>query len=162
MSSALFPGSFDPITNGHVDIVRQAARIFDKVYVVVMTNTSKRYLFTVDERVELVKDALKKQQNVEVLKKPDKLTVQVAHELNVNAIVRGVRNTEDFLYEQQIAAMNQDLAEDVETVVLFTKPQDSFVASSIIKEVAQFNGNIGAFLPEKVAVALKEKLGNGQ
>lgn len=161
MSSALFPGSFDPITNGHVDIVRQAARIFDKVYVVVMTNTTKHYLFTVDERVKLVRDALKKLKNVEVLKKPEELTIQVAHELNINVVIRGVRNTEDFLYEQQIAAMNQDMAKDVETVLLFTKPQNSFVTSSIIKEVALFNGDIDAFLPEKAAAALKKKLGNG-
>lgn len=159
MSYALFPGSFDPITNGHVDVIKKAVKIFDKVAVVVMTNSSKHYLFSADERIQLVKDAVKGQSKIEILKRPNEMTVNVARELGATAIIRGVRNSEDFLYEQQIAAMNHDLNQQIETVLLFTSPQNNFVASSIIKEVAQFGGDINSFLPESAAAALKEKMG---
>ncbi len=159
MSSAIFPGSFDPITKGHLDVIEQASKLFDQVYVAIMTNTAKKYLFNVDERVKLAQDALQNVNNVVVVKSPDQLTIEVARELGAKAIIRGVRNSADFLYEQQIAAMNQQMANDIETVLFFTKPENSFVASSIIKEVAKFNGDISSFLPENVALALAEKLG---
>ncbi|MBI0032331.1 pantetheine-phosphate adenylyltransferase [Lactobacillus sp. M0396] len=159
MSVAIFPGSFDPITNGHVDIINQAAAIFDKVYVVVMVNTAKKYLFTNEEREDLINDAVKDLKNVQVLLKPNQLTINVAHDLGANTIVRGVRNTTDFLFEQQIAEMNKKMANDISTVLLFTEPENSFVASSIIKEIAQFNGDFASFLPTKAAQALKEKIG---
>ena len=159
MSVAIFPGSFDPITNGHVDIINQAAAIFDKVYVVVMVNTAKKYLFTNEEREDLINDAVSDLKNVQVLLKPNQLTINVAHDLGANTIVRGVRNTTDFLFEQQIAEMNKKMANDISTVLLFTEPENSFVASSIIKEIAQFNGNFASFLPTKAAQALKEKIG---
>lgn len=161
MSIALFPGSFDPITNGHIDVINQAVKLFDQVYVVIMTNTAKNYLFSADQRLEFVQDAVKNQPKVSVLKRPDELTVKVAHDLKATAIIRGVRNSEDFLYEQQIAKMNKVLAEDIETVLLLTKPENSFVASSIIKEVAHFGGDISAFLPKKAADALTRKSGRG-
>ena len=159
MSVAIFPGSFDPITNGHVDIINQAAAIFDKVYVVVMVNTAKKYLFTNEEREDLINDAVKDLKNVQVLLKPNQLTINVARDLGANTIVRGVRNTTDFLFEQQIAEMNKKMASDISTVLLFTEPENSFVASSIIKEIAQFNGDFASFLPTKAAQALKEKIG---
>lgn len=159
MSSAIFPGSFDPITKGHLDVIEQASKLFDQVYVAIMTNTAKKYLFNVDERVKLAQDALQNVNNVVVVKSPDQLTIEVARDLGAKAIIRGVRNSADFLYEQQIAAMNQQMANDIETVLFFTKPENSFVASSIIKEVAKFNGDISSFLPENVALALAEKLG---
>ena len=159
MSVAIFPGSFDPITNGHVDIINQAAAIFDKVYVVVMVNTAKKYLFTNEEREDLINDAVNDLKNVQVLLKPNQLTINVAHDLGANTIVRGVRNTTDFLFEQQIAEMNKKMANDISTVLLFTEPENSFVASSIIKEIAQFNGDFASFLPTKAAQALKEKIG---
>ena len=159
MSVAIFPGSFDPITNGHVDIINQAAAIFDKVYVVVMVNTAKKYLFTNEEREDLINDAVKDLKNVQVLLKPNQLTINVARDLGANTIVRGVRNTTDFLFEQQIAEMNKKMANDISTVLLFTEPENSFVASSIIKEIAQFNGDFASFLPTKAAQALKEKIG---
>ena len=159
MSVAIFPGSFDPITKGHVDIINQAAAIFDKVYVVVMVNTAKKYLFTNEEREDLINDAVKDLKNVQVLLKPNQLTINVAHDLGANTIVRGVRNTSDFLFEQQIAEMNKKMANDISTVLLFTEPENSFVASSIIKEIAQFNGDFASFLPTKAAQALKEKIG---
>lgn len=157
MSVAIFPGSFDPVTNGHVDVIEQAAAIFDKVYVVVMVNTAKKYLFKDNERQKLCQAAVKNLPNVEVLLKPDQLTVNVARDLHANVIVRGVRNTTDFLFEQQIAEMNRKMANDISTVLLFTKPENSYVASSIIKEIAQFNGVFNSFLPNEAAKALKEK-----
>ncbi|WP_308555664.1 pantetheine-phosphate adenylyltransferase [uncultured Lactobacillus sp.] len=158
MTIALFPGSFDPITNGHVETAKKAAEIFDKVYVVAMTNTSKHYLFTAEERADFIRDALKDVSNIEVLEKPDMLTTDLAHELHAKVMVRGVRNSEDFLYEQQIAGINKRLAPDINTVLLFSSPENSFVASSMIKELARFDQDVQQFLPEKAAKALREKL----
>lgn len=162
MTVALFPGSFDPITNGHVETAKKAAQIFDKVYVVAMTNTSKHYLFTAKERADFIKDALKDIPNIEVLDKPDMLTVNLAHELHARAIVRGVRNSADFRYEQEIAGINKRLAPDINTVLLFSSPENSFVASSMIKELARFDEDVHQFLPEKAAKALRKKLNHEQ
>lgn len=162
MTVALFPGSFDPITNGHVETAKKAAQIFDKVYVVAMTNTSKHYLFTAKERADFIRDALKDIPNIEVLDKPDMLTVNLAHELHARAIVRGVRNSADFRYEQEIAGINKRLAPDINTVLLFSSPGNSFVASSMIKELARFDEDVHQFLPEKAAKALRKKLNHEQ
>lgn len=162
MTVALFPGSFDPITNGHVETAKKAAQIFDKVYVVAMTNTSKHYLFTAKERADFIRDALKDIPNIEVLDKPDMLTVNLAHELHARAIVRGVRNSADFRYEQEIAGINKRLAPDINTVLLFSSPENSFVASSMIKELARFDEDMHQFLPEKAAKALRKKLNHEQ
>lgn len=160
MTIALFPGSFDPITNGHIETVKKAAQVFEKVYVVAMTNTSKHYLFTPEERADFARDALKDISNIEVLERPDEITVDLAHELNAKAIVRGVRNSADFRYEQEIAGINKRLAPDINTVLLFSSPENSFVASSMIKELARFNKDVSQFLPEKAAEALRKKLNN--
>lgn len=162
MTVALFPGSFDPITNGHVETAKKAAQICDKVYVVAMTNTSKHYLFTAKERADFIRDALKDIPNIEVLDKPDMLTVNLAHELHARAIVRGVRNSADFRYEQEIAGINKRLAPDINTVLLFSSPENSFVASSMIKELARFDEDVHQFLPEKAAKALRKKLNHEQ
>ena len=162
MTVALFPGSFDPITNGHVENAKKAAQIFDKVYVVAMTNTSKHYLFTAKERADFIRDALKDIPNIEVLDKPDMLTVNLAHELHARAIVRGVRNSADFRYEQEIAGINKRLAPDINTVLLFSSPENSFVASSMIKELARFDEDVHQFLPERAAKALRKKLNHEQ
>jgi len=162
MTVALFPGSFDPITNGHVETAKKAAQIFDKVYVVAMTNTSKHYLFTTKERADFIRDALKDIPNIEVLDKPDMLTVNLAHELHARAIVRGVRNSADFRYEQEIAGINKRLAPDINTVLLFSSPENSFVASSMIKELARFDEDVHQFLPERAAKALRKKLNHEQ
>lgn len=162
MTVALFPGSFDPITNGHVETAKKAAQIFDKVYVVAMTNTSKHYLFTAKERADFIRDALKDIPNIEVLDKPDMLTVNLAHELHARAIVRGVRNSADFRYEQEIAGINKRLAPDINTVLLFSSSENSFVASSMIKELARFDEDVHQFLPERAAKALRKKLNHEQ
>lgn len=149
MTIALFPGSFDPITNGHVETAKKAAEIFDKVYVVAMTNTAKKYLFTPEERADLIRDALREIPNIEVLERPEEVTVNLAHELHAKVMVRGVRNSADFRYEQEIAGINKKLAPDVNTVLLFTSPENSFVASSMIKELARFDEDVSLFLPKK-------------
>lgn len=158
MTKAIFPGSFDPLTNGHVDVVRKAASMFDQVYVVVMTNTHKKYLFSATQRARLAQAALQKISNVQVLIRPNSLTVDVARRLGAKAIIRGVRNTEDFLYEQQIAGLNERLAPDIHTILIFTNPRNSFIASSMIKEVARFHGDISQFLPTEAAAALVKKM----
>ncbi len=158
MTIALFPGSFDPITNGHVETAKKAAEIFDKVYVVAMTNTAKKYLFTPEERADLIRDALREIPNIEVLERPEEVTVNLAHELHAKVIVRGVRNSADFRYEQEIAGINKKLAPDVNTVLLFTSPENSFVASSMIKELARFDEYVILFLHKKAEIALREKI----
>ena len=129
MTKAIFPGSFDPITNGHVEVIEAAAKMFEKLYVVIMTNTSKNYLFNEKERLDLAKKVFKNDNNVEVIARPAELTVEVAHELNAEAIVRGLRNTVDFNYERDIAGINKTLDPDLNTVLLFTRPEDSFIRS---------------------------------
>ena len=158
MTTALFPGSFDPITNGHMDTIEQAAKVFDRLLVVVMTNSSKKALFTPDERV--IKDAVKEHglANVEVLARPGQLTVDLAKELGAGVLVRGVRNSSDFLYEQQIAQLNRDLAPDLPTVLFMAEAANSALASSMLKEIAMFGGELDRFLSKKAARALKEKL----
>ena len=145
MTIALFPGSFDPITNGHVETAKRAAKLFDKVYVVAMTNTSKKYLFSAEKRAEFAKDALKDIANIEVLARSEEVTVKLARELHAQVMVRGVRNSDDFRYEQEIAGINKSIAPDIETVLLFTSPENSFVASSMIKELAHFDEDVSQF-----------------
>ena len=160
MTKASFPGSFDPITNGHVEVVEAAARMFEKLYVVIMTNTSKKYLFDEKERLDLARKVFENDENVEVIARPDELTVEVAHELNAGAIVRVLRNTTDFNYERDIAGINKTLDPKLNTVLLFTRPEDSFISSSMIKETVFFGGNVSTLVPKSVAAALKEKLRN--
>lgn len=158
MSIAIMPGSFDPITNGHVEIAQKAAKMFDQVYVVIMTNSHKKYLFSAAERKNLAQAALKEQQNIHVLSRPNTLISEVVHELHAVAVIRGVRNVQDFIYEQQIAAIYQKLDPKINTVLLFTSPENSFIASSMVKEVAKFDGDVSQFLPARAAIALKEKM----
>lgn len=154
---AIFPGSFDPVTNGHLDIIKRSAAIFDEVFVVVLTNTAKKPMFSVNERQSFIQKATEKIPNVKVLAKEADLTVNVAQELDAQIIIRSVRNTQDLEFEQNIAAMNKELAPKIETLILLTDPKYAFLSSTLVKEVARFKGELGNLVPPIVQVALSKK-----
>ena len=162
MAKAIFPGSFDPLTNGHLETIQTAAKIFDQLYVVIMTNTQKKYLFKEKERVNLAKKALDSISNIKVIGRPVELTIDVARELWANTIVRGLRNDADFNYEREIAQINKTLAPELNTIFLLTGPENSFISSSMIKETAMFGGDISKLVPPVVNRALKEKVNENE
>ncbi|MCQ6279775.1 pantetheine-phosphate adenylyltransferase [Bacillus sp. EB600] len=153
---AVCPGSFDPITYGHLDIIKRGAKIFDEVYVVVLNNSSKHPLFTVGERMELIKEVTKDIPCVKVDQFRG-LLVDYAKSVNASAIIRGLRAVSDFEYEMQITSMNRVLDDDLETFFIMTNNQYSFLSSSIVKEVAQYDGEISELVPPFVEKALHEK-----
>ena len=154
---ALYAGSFDPLTMGHLDMIERAAKMFDYLYVAVATNTSKTSLFTGEEKLALAKEATKHLENVEVIYLKSGLTVNFARELNCGILIRGLRNTTDFEQETNIALMNKQQAPDIETVLVLSSEQYRFVSSTIIKEVAKFNGDISGVVPPNVNEAIIAK-----
>lgn len=159
MKIGVYPGTFDPITNGHLDIIKRSATIFDKLYILIATNPNKRTMFTTVERINLVKEVIKDIPNVEVATSPN-LTVEFAKEVNANAMVRGLRMVSDFEYELQLSAINKAMNEEIETVFIMSSHELSFLSSSSVKEIAKFGGDTSKFVPEVVAKALEEKLKN--
>ena len=157
LKAAIYPGSFDPVTNGHLDIIKRAARVFDRVIVAVANNTSKDALFTISERVDMLKEVTKGIKGVEV-ETFDSLVVDYAKQKKINVLIRGLRMTSDFDYEFQVALTNRRLAEDIETVFLMPSEHVSFVSSSILKEVASLNADISSFVPKTVEEQLKKRL----
>ena len=155
-SIAVCPGSFDPITYGHLDIIRRGAKVFEKVYVVVLNNSAKNPLFTVEERMKLIKEVTKDLPYVQV-DQFSGLLIEYAKSVHANAIIRGLRAVSDFEYEMQITSMNRVLNEDIETFFIMTNNQFSFLSSSIVKEVAKYNGNISELVPPLVEKALHKK-----
>ena len=153
---AICPGSFDPITFGHLDIIQRGARVFDEVHVVVLNNSAKHSLFSVEERLELIRKVTTHLPNVKV-DSYQGLTVNYANKVNASAIIRGLRAISDFEYEMQGTSMNRLLNEKVETFFIMTKNQYSFLSSSIVKEVARYGGDISELVPEVVEQALIEK-----
>lgn len=157
MSIALFPGSFDPLTNGHLDIIQRASQLFDHVVVGVGHNTSKQALFTPEEKVDLISTVVADLPNVDVTIMHG-LTVQFMSEIGVKFIVRGLRNSKDFEYERDIAGVNSALA-DVETILLLAKPENQNISSSMVKEIGSMGAdNMAKFVPKVVVDALKERL----
>ncbi|MDE1549593.1 pantetheine-phosphate adenylyltransferase [Jeotgalibaca caeni] len=154
---ALFPGSFDPLTNGHMDTIRRGTHVFDEVVVAISTNTSKKSLFTGEERISLAKQVLGDNPKVKVVPHNGGLTVEMAKELGATALLRGVRNVKDFEYEESIAMMNRLQAAELETVLLLASPEYRFISSSLIKEVAMFGGDISQLVPKVIEDAMKEK-----
>lgn len=146
MKSVIYPGSFDPITNGHLDIIERVSILFDKVYVCVAENINKKTYFSTEERVLMVKDACKKFDNIEVIS-TSSLIVKKARELGCDAIVRGLRAVTDFEYELQLAQTNHILNPEVETIFLTTNLQYSYLSSTIVKEIASYGGDIYQFVP---------------
>jgi len=153
---AVVPGSFDPITNGHLDIIKRAADIFDIVYVAVMNNSSKHPLFNVNERMDLIARVTENMPNVKV-DSSSGLLINYAKSKNANAIVRGLRAVSDFEYEMQITSMNRFLDKQIETFFIMTQNKYSFLSSSIVKEVSQYGGDIHDLVPAIVEEALIEK-----
>ncbi|MGD6960290.1 pantetheine-phosphate adenylyltransferase [Rossellomorea aquimaris] len=155
-SIAVCPGSFDPITYGHLDIITRGAKVFDQIYVVVLNNSSKKPLFSVEERIELIREVTGDIPNV-VVDSFQGLLVDYAKKVNAKAIIRGLRAVSDFEYEMQITSMNRVLEDDIETFFIMTNNQYSFLSSSIVKEVAKYGGNISELVPNRVEESLKEK-----
>ncbi|EAF2052245.1 TPA: pantetheine-phosphate adenylyltransferase [Listeria monocytogenes] len=153
---AVIPGTFDPITNGHLDIIERAAKIFDVLYVSVLNNSSKKPLFTIEERMEMIRQVTAHLPNVKV-ESASGLTVDYAATRGATAIVRGLRAVSDFEYEMQIASMNRTLNADIETFFVMTNTKYSFLSSSMVKEVAQYQGDISELVPEIVNKAVQAK-----
>jgi pantetheine-phosphate adenylyltransferase len=156
LSIAIYPGSFDPITNGHLDIATRAAKIFDKLVIGVYENPNKPILFTAKERVELIRQATAHLPNVEV-QSFDGLTVDFAKEVKAKAMVRGLRMSADFEREFDMAMMNKKLYPELEFVCLMSRVEYQFLSSSLLKEAASLGGDIDGLVPKPVAAALKKK-----
>ncbi len=160
MITAVYPGSFDPITNGHIDVARRAAKIFGKVIIGVFDKPMKIVTFSLEERVNMAREAVKDIPNIEV--KPFYgLAVDFAKEVNANIMVRGLRVSADFEREFDMAMMNRKLSPDLELVCFLARPEYQFLRSSLLKEVARVGGDVANFVPAHVAKALKEKNGHG-
>ncbi|SDJ74600.1 pantetheine-phosphate adenylyltransferase [Sediminibacillus albus] len=153
---AVCPGSFDPITYGHLDIIRRGANVFDQVVVAVFNNQSKSPLFTVEERIHLLQEVTKDIGNVTV-DSSTRLLMDYAKEQNASAILRGLRAVSDFEYEMQITSMNRKLNENIETFFMMTNNEFSFLSSSMVKEVAKYHANVSDLVPPVVEEALKKK-----
>ena len=157
MKVALFPGTFDPLTLGHLDLIKRGSALFDQLAVVVMTNESKHPLFSVDERVQQVKEAVSGLANVSVIT-AEGLSVDLMNRIGADYLMRGLRNANDFQYERDIAAMNNYLDDQCETIFFLAKPEYQHLSSSLLKEVTSAGGDISAYLPANINEALKKRL----
>jgi pantetheine-phosphate adenylyltransferase len=156
--TALYPGTFDPITNGHTDLVRRAARLFDKVVLAVAANPEKQPMFTLKERMALAREVVADIKGVSV-EGFDDLLIDCAQRHDARVILRGLRAVSDFEYEFQMAGMNKRLAPDIETAFLPASERDTFISASLVKEIAKLGGDVAEFVHPRVAAALTEKLG---
>lgn len=156
MSIAVYPGSFDPVTFGHLDVVERAAKVFDWVIIAVLHNRSKSPLFSVEERVALLRETTTHLPNVEV-DSFNGLLIDYMHTKNARAIVKGLRAISDFEYEMQMALINKNLDPSIETFFMMTNTQYSFLSSSIVKEVAKYGASVGDLVPKQVEEALRKK-----
>jgi pantetheine-phosphate adenylyltransferase len=156
MSRAIYPGSFDPVTNGHLDVIERARKLFDEVIVAVAHNDEKEALFTLPERLDLLKETLRKIGNVRIAQF-EGLLVEFAMEQKALAVIRGLRAVSDFEFEFQMALMNRKLEAGVETIFLMPKEEYTYLSSRIIKEIARLGGDVSSFVPACVAKALSRK-----
>lgn len=157
--TAIYPGSFDPLTNGHLDILKRGVKMFDKVIVTVAVNNKKKAVFTGEERVELIKEAIKDKEwadKVEV-EQFTGLLIDYARKKDVNVLLRGVRQISDFEYEFRMALTNRRLAPEIDTLFLMPDEQLTFISATIVKEVAEWDGDLSSFVPDHVAEALRKK-----
>ncbi|MBQ7403750.1 MAG: pantetheine-phosphate adenylyltransferase [Lentisphaeria bacterium] len=156
MRTVLYPGSFDPVTNGHIDVIRRASAIFDRVVVAAAHNSEKNALFTTEERIALIRESCKDLSNVEV-STFEGLMVDSLKVFQASAVIRGLRAVSDFEYEFQMALMNRELNPNCETLFMMPSPEYSFVSSRLIKEIAKCGGSIGNFVPPCVERAMQQK-----
>lgn len=155
-SKAIYPGTFDPVTNGHIDLITRAARIFPEIVVAVASNSSKRPFFSLTERIEFVQDAVKALPGVSVVGF-DNLLVNFVQEQGAAIILRGLRAVSDFEYEFQLAGMNRKLSKQVETIFLTPSENFMFISSTLVREIAVLGGDVSGFVPEIVVQGLKDK-----
>ena len=159
MNSAVYPGTFDPVTNGHIDVIERALKLFDKLYIVVADNPQKAPTFSGKDRVEMLKEVLKKHNSRIEVDYFDGLLLNFVKKKKSSVIVRGLRAISDFEFEFSRALLSRELEEDIETIFLMTKDDYAFLSSSIVKEIAMFNGSVKGFVPEIVEKKLREKYG---
>lgn len=159
MNKAVFPGSFDPITNGHLDIIERASKLFDQLIVAVLINPEKKYLFSSEERIELIKRTTKIYKNVKIMATSD-LLVDFMKENDIKIIIKGLRAVTDFEYEFQMALMNKKLGPDTETLFMITRVENSFLSSSSVKQVAMFGGKLDGLVPDEIADSIITKMKN--
>ncbi|MCL4142493.1 UNVERIFIED_CONTAM: hypothetical protein GTU68_041781, partial [Idotea baltica] len=153
---ALFPGSFDPFTNGHVDIVNRSLTLFDEITVAVLDNPGKKQLFSVEQRIELIQELFKDNKRV-VVDSFQGLLVDYAKKNNNPIVIRGLRAISDFDYEAQMALMNKNLYEEIETCFLVAREENSYISSTLVKQIAPFGGDVSKIVPEIVKKALEKK-----
>ncbi len=153
---AVYPGTFDPITFGHIDVIERASKIFEEIVVVIATNPNKVTLFSVEERIGMITESVSHLTNIRV-DVTDKLTVEYASSIGASAIIRGIRAVSDFEYEFQIALMNRKLCPEITTIFLMPNEKFTYLNSSIIRELARFNSDVSDFVPEIVCKKLKQK-----
>ena len=161
MRIGVYPGSFDPVTNGHLDIIRRGSKLFDTLYVVVPKNIQKNTLFTTEERMELLKEVTKEIPNI-VIDSTDSLTVNYAQQVGATAMLRGLRMVSDFDYELQLATLNRTLDENIETIFIMSSHEYSFLSSSSVKELVKFGADVSEFVPYEVKLALDKKYTNNK
>ena len=162
MRTAIYPGTFDPITYGHIDVIRKSLKIFDRVVVAAAENINKDYLFSVEERVEIIKDSLFKDLKLnkkKILVVPfNNLTIKICNQYKASVIIRGLRAVSDFEYEFQLAGMNKKLNEKIETIFMMSDVENQIISSKFVKEIAKLDGKIDKFLTKSIVKKLKEKL----
>lgn len=159
MKTAVYPGTFDPVTNGHLDIIERALKLFDRLYILVGENPQKSATFSAEERVEMLKESLKNRNNRIKVEHFNGLLLNYVKKKKSNVIIRGLRAISDFEYEFQRAQFNREFAKDIETIFIMTKDDYAFLSSSIVKEIAMFGGSVKGFVPNVVERKLKEKFG---
>ncbi len=162
MSTAIYPGTFDPITYGHIDVIKKSLKIFDKVVVAAAENINKDYLFSIDERVEIIKDSLfkdlKLSKNKIFVVPFNTLTIKLCNKYKASVIIRGLRAVSDFEYEFQLAGMNKKLNEKIETIFLMSDIENQIISSKFVKEIAKLDGQISKFLTKSAVKKLQNKL----
>ena len=160
-STAIYPGTFDPITYGHIDVIRKSLKIFDRVIVAAAENINKDYLFSIDERVQIIKDSLFKDLKLnknKILVIPfNTLTIKLCNDYKANVIIRGLRAVSDFEYEYQLAGMNKKLNDKIETIFMMSDVENQIISSKFVKEIAKLDGKINKFLTKSIVKRLKNK-----